>query len=186
MKLIPALTLTTLAAAASAQTAPAAPSAKQAISYDRVIVNYVSVSGNDNGADNGVSVFAQGSLGRGFYVSGSATNLDNTDTSNGDNASVSAAFGLAISLPKTLGISTDLNLEVGHDTYSVGLRSLLGGGLEIGLAYGKNDGTPNNTFTVSAVYSLNQFVKGLTLNASYADETNEGSFTSTVGIGYNF
>ena len=68
MKLIPALTLTTLAAAASAQTAPAAPSAKQSISYDRVIVNYVSVSGNDNGADNGVSVFAQGSLGRGFYV----------------------------------------------------------------------------------------------------------------------
>lgn len=182
MKHIPVLTLTALAAAASAQTAPAAaPAAKQSFSYDRVVLNYVSVSGAE--ADSGVSVFAQATLGKGFYLTGTATNLDNTPE---DNAGVNATLGYAVSLPKALGISTDLNLELGHDSYSAGLRALVGGGLEIGLAYGKNDGEPNNTFTVSAIYSLGQFVKGLTLNASYADETNEGAFISTFGIGYNF
>jgi hypothetical protein len=192
MKLIPALSLTALAAAASAQTAPAAaPAAKQSFSYDRVVVNYVSVSGESDAADKGVAVFAQASLGKGFYLTGTATNLDNID---GDNASTGASLGFAFSLPKALGISTDVNLEVGHDTYAVGLRALLGGGLELGLAYGTSDGNEiadttrysNNTFTVSAIYSLGQFVKGLTLNASYADETNGGDFISTFGIGYNF
>jgi len=182
MKHIPVLALTVLTAAASAQTAPAAaPAAKQSFSYDRVVLNYVSVSGSD--ADKGVSVFAQATLGKGLYVNGTVTNLENTPA---DNASTSASLGYAFSLPKALGISTDLNLELGHDSYAAGIRALLGGGLEVGLAYGKNDGEPNNTFTVSAIYSLGQFVKGLTLNASYADETNEGDFISTFGIGYNF
>lgn len=185
MKLIPALTLTALAAAASAQTAPAAaPAAKQSFSYDRVVLNYVSVSGDENDPDNGVSVFAQATIGHGFYLTGLVTNLDNTATA--DNASVNATLGYAYSLPKAFGLSTDLNLELGHDSYSAGLRALLGGGLEIGLAYGKNDGAPNNTFTFSAIYSLGHFVKGLTLNASYADETNEGDFITTFGLGYNF
>jgi hypothetical protein len=192
MKLIPALSLATLAAAASAQTAPAAaPAAKQSFSYDRVIVNLVSVSGAANATDSGVAVVAQATLGKGFYVNASATNLDNDIA--GDNASVAASLGYAYSLPKTLGIATDLNLELGHDAYSVGLRALVGGGFELGLAYGKTDGNldgagdlSNNTFTVSAIYSLGQFVKGLTLNASYADETNGGDFVTTFGIGYNF
>lgn len=186
MKHIPVLALSALAAAASAQTAPAsAPAAKQSFSYDRVVFNYVSVSGEPNAADNGVSVFAQASLGHGFYLTGTATNLDNVGVSQ-DNASVDAALGYAFSLPKALGISTDINLQLGHDSYSAGLRALLGGGFEVGLAYGKNDGLPNNTFTVSAIYSLGQFVKGLTLNASYADDTNGGDFVTTFGIGYNF
>lgn len=185
MKHIPVLTLTALAAAASAQTAPAAaPAAKQSFSYDRVVLNYVSVAGDVGAADNGVSVFAQATLGHGFYLTAAATNLETND--DGDNAVVTAALGYAYSLPKALGISTDLNLELGHDSYSAGLRALLGGGLELGLAYGKNDGIPNNTFTVSAIYSLGQFVKGLTLNASYADETNGGDFVTTFGVGYNF
>jgi hypothetical protein len=197
MKHIPVLALTVLTAAASAQTAPAAaPAAKQSFSYDRVVLNYVSVSGGD--ADKGVSVFAQATLGKGLYLSGTATNLENTTQ---DNSSTTASLGYAYSLPKTLGIASDLNLEIGHDTYSLGLRALLGGGLELGLAYSKSDanaiagtedfftGEPdysNNTFTVSAIYSLGQFVKGLTLNASYADETNGGDFITTFGIGYNF
>jgi hypothetical protein len=182
MKHIPVLALTVLTAAASAKTAPAAaPAAKQSFSYDRVVLNYVSVSGGD--ADKGVSVFAQATLGKGLYLSGTATNLENTTQ---DNSSTTASLGYAYSLPKTLGIASDLNLEIGHDSYAAGIRALLGGGLEVGLAYGKNDGEPNNTFTVSAIYSLGQFVKGLTLNASYADETNEGDFITTFGIGYNF
>jgi hypothetical protein len=191
MKLIPVLTVTALAAAASAQTAPAAaPAAKQSFSYDRVVFNFVSVSGEPVAADSGVSVFAQATLGHGFYLTGSATNLDNS-VPEGDNNTTTAALGYAVSLPKALGISTDLNLELGHDTYAVGLRALLGGGLELGLAYGTNDvvnegSGSDNTLTVSAVYSLGQFVKGLTLNASYADETSGGDFITTFGIGYNF
>lgn len=203
MKLIPVLTVTALAAAASAQTAPAAaPAAKQSFSYDRVVFNFVSVSGDPVAADSGVSVFAQATLGHGFYLSGSVTNLDNTSVPepawDNDNSESAIALGYAYSLPKIAGISTDLNLEIGHDAYSVGIRTLLGGGLEIGLAYAKTDSNlypdsaatdlliSNNTFTVSAVYSLGQFVKGLTLNASYADETNGGDFITTFGIGYNF
>lgn len=187
MKHIPVLALTVLTAAASAQTAPAAaPAAKQSFSYDRVVLNYVSVSGEANAADKGVSVFAQATLGKGLYVSGSATNLENTAVT-GDNATTSASLGWAYSLPKLAGIASDLNLELGHDSYAVGVRALLGGGLELGLAYGKNDdGESDNTLTVSAIYSLGQFVKGLTLNASYADQTSGGDFITTFGIGYNF
>jgi hypothetical protein len=186
MKHIPVLALTVLTAAASAQTAPAAaPAAKQSFSYDRVVLNFVSVSGEAGEADSGVAVFGQATLGHGFYLTAAATNLDN-GAPDGDNSTTTAALGYAFSLPKALGISTDLNLELGHDSYAAGIRALLGGGLEVGLAYGKNDGVPNNTLTVSAIYSLGQFVKGLTLNASYADETNGGDFITTFGIGYNF
>jgi hypothetical protein len=191
MKLIPVLTVTALAAAASAQTAPAAaPAAKQSFSYDRLVFNFVSVSGEAGDADSGVAVFGQATLGHGFYLTAAATNLDN-GAPEGDNNTTTAALGYAVSLPKALGISTDLNLELGHDTYAVGLRALLGGGLELGLAYGTNDvfnegPGSDNTLTVSAIYNLGQFVKGLTLNASYADETSGGDFITTFGIGYNF
>ncbi len=191
MKLIPVLTVTALAAAASAQTAPAAaPAAKQSFSYDRVVFNFVSVSGESGDADSGVAVFGQATLGNGFYLTATATNLDN-GAPDGDNASTSAALGYAVSLPKALGVSTDLNLELGHDSYSLGLRALVGGGLELGLSYGANDvynegPGADNTLKVSAVYSLGQFVKGLTLNASYADETSGGDYATTFGIGYNF
>ena len=189
MKHIPILTLTALAAAAVAQTAPA-PAAKQTFSYDRVVLSYVSVSGSD--ADKGVSAFAQATLGSGFYLTATATNLDNT--SDGDNDSQTAALGYAVSLPRALGVSTDVNLEVGHDAYTVGLRAQIAGGFEIGLAYAKTNDNEigstgdfsNNTFTVTAIYNLGQFVKGLSLNASYADETNGGDFITSFGIGYNF
>jgi hypothetical protein len=189
MKHIPVLALTVLTAAASAQTAPApAPAAKQSFSYDRVVFNYVSVSGGDS--DKGVAVFAQATLGKGLYLSGTATNLENTGPSE-DNSSTTASLGYAVSLPKALGISTDINLEVGHDIYAVGLRALIGGGLELGLSYGANDVEKegpgyDNTLTVSAIYNLGQFVKGLTLNASYADQTSGGDFITTFGIGYSF
>lgn len=195
MKHIPVLTLTALAAAASAQTAPAAaPAAKQSFSYDRVVLNYVSVAGDAGAADNGVSVFAQATLGHGFYLTGKATNLDNTRNApfENDGATVAASLGWAYSLPKVLGLASDLNLELGHDSYAIGVRAQVGGGLELGLAYGSNDVTgddadgADNAFTVSAIYSLGFFAKGLTLNASYTDESSGGDYTTTLGIGYNF
>lgn len=187
MKHIPVLALTALAAAASAQTAPAAaPAAKQSFSYDRVVLNYVSVAGDAGAADNGVSVFAQATLGHGFYLTGTVTNLETTTGLGGsDNASHFAALGYAYSLPKVLGIATDLNLELSHESVALGLRANLGGGFELGLNYGEAN-QEDQYFTVSAIYSLGQFVKGLTLNASYTDESSGGDFVSTFGVGYNF
>lgn len=182
MKHIPTLTLTALAAAASAQTAPAAaPAAKQELSYNRVVISSVSQS-TAAGLD-GISVFGQAKLGNGFYVAGTVTNLDNT--TGADNASQSAVLGYAHSLGSVAGISTDLNLELGHDSYGLGVRALVASGLELGLAYTHADDEQQDVYTVSANYSLGQFVKGLTVNVSYADQ--RGDVESTlIGLGYNF
>lgn len=185
MKHIPTLTLTALAAAASAQTAPAAaPAAKQELSYNRVVISSVSQS-TAAGLD-GISVFGQAKLGNGFYVAGTVTNLDNTTGANGsDNASQSAVLGYAHSLGAVAGISTDLNIEVGHDSFGLGLRALVASGLELGLAYTNVDEAQQDVYTVSANYSLGQFVKGLTVNVSYADQRGDVETTS-IGVGYSF
>ena len=187
MKHIPTLTLTALAAAASAQTAPAAApapaAAKQELSYNRVIVSSVSESGA-NGLE-GVSVFGQAKLGNGFYVSGTVTNLDNTNAGANDNVNQSANLGYAYSLGSVAGIASDLNIELGQDSYGLGIRALVATGLEIGLAYTNADSEQQDVYTVSANYSLGQFVKGLTLNVSHADQRGASEVTS-LGVGYSF
>ena len=176
--ILPVLTVTALAAAASAQTAPA-PAAKQSLSYNRVVVSYV--NRNDAG-DHGISVLGQAKLGSGLYVAATTTDLK-TDV----NDSNAAVLGFAYSLPSVLGISTDLNLELGYKTAGVGLRALIGGGVELGVAYAHGAGSVGeDKMTVSASYNLGFMVKGLSLNASYASETGVGFDTTAVGIGYNF
>lgn len=171
MKHIPTLTLTALAAAASAQTAPA-PAAKQELSYNRVIVQ--SITGSD--APSGLAVSAQAKLGHGLYVSARTS-----DTDQG-NDSV-ASLGYAHSLPSVAGITSDLNIELGAESIGVGVRALVGFGLELGISYLEEDQTLQTT-EVSANYSLGQFVKGLTLNVNYLDT--EGSQATLLGFGYNF
>ncbi len=184
MKHIPTLTLTALAAAASAQTAPAAApaaAAKQELSYNRVIVSSVSESGADG--LEGVSVFGQAKLGNGFYVAGTVINADNTE--DADNVFQSAVLGYAYSLGSVAGIPSDLNIELGQDSYGLGIRALIATGLELGLAYTNADDDQQDVYTVSANYSLGQFVKGLTLNVSHADQRGASEVTS-LGVGYSF
>ena len=181
MKHIPTLTLTALAAAATAQTAPA-PAAKQELSYNRVIVSTVSKSGAA-GLD-GVSVSGQAKLGNGFYVSASTTNLDNSAT-GGDNVSSTASLGYVHALPAIAGIAADLNIELGHDSYGLGVRALVATGLEVGLAYGHADAAQQDVYTISASYSLAQFVKGVSVNVSHADQRGAAETTS-IGLAYNF
>ena len=171
MKHIPTLTLTALAAAAVAQTAPA-PAAKQELSYTRVIVQ--TITGSD--AADGLAVTGQAKLGNGLYVT--ATSFD----TDGGNDSV-AALGYAHTLPSVAGITADLNIELGAESLGVGLRALVGFGLELGISYTEEDQTIQ-TNAVSASYSLGQFVKGLSLNVNYLDT--EGSQATLVGLGYNF
>lgn len=196
---LPVLTLTALAAAASAQVAPAA---KQSLSYNRVVASWV----NQNGSDiSGISIFAQAKLGGGLYVS--ATVLD-LETYSGGFAPFPISFddsdaslGYAYTLPGILGVSTDLNIEVGYKRVGAGLRSLIGGGLEISLGYSHGYGSGNpgfggslyagsDTFTVGASYNLGFMVKGLSINASYSSESDysyrPGFDTTSIGVGYNF
>lgn len=185
MKHIPTLTLTALAAAASAQTAPAAaPAAKQELSYNRVIVSVVQ---GHSGAEDGVSVAGQAKLGAALggsvYVSASATDLENETT---DESSNTAVLGYAYSLPAVAGISSDLNVELGANSLGVGVRALVGFGIEVGLAYTANEAEADDSLTVSANYSLGQFVKGLSLNLSHVSETGAGSESTSIGVGYNF
>ena len=181
MKHIPTLTLTALAAAASAQTAPA-PAAKQELSYNRVILSTVSQSGT--AGLEGISVFGQAKLGNGFYVSATSTNLDNT-VGDVDNNDTTATLGYVHALPAIAGIAADLNIELGHDSYGLGLRALVATGLEVGLAYGHADDAQQDVYTISASYSLGQFVKGLSINASHADQRGDVETTS-IGLAYNF
>lgn len=196
--ILPVLTVTALAAAASAQTAPA-PAAKQSLSYNRVVASWVSTTG---ACDKGVSVFAQAKIGGGFYVAATTTDLaTGTYTPPAPGTPVSfeadntkAVIGYAQSLPSVLGVSTDLNIEVGQNNFGAGLRALIGGGVELGLAYNHGTGSYlEDTVTVSASYNLGFLAKGLSLNASYASETGAGSNTTndsvdttSIGIGYNF
>lgn len=176
--ILPVLTVTALAAAASAQTAPA-PAAKQSLSYNRVVASWV----NTNGAgDSGASIFAQAKLGSGLYVAASTSDLKT------DNDREQALLGWAYSLPSALGVSTDLNVEVGYKSFGAGLRALIGGGVELGVAYAHGAGSDlGDTLTVSASYNLGFLAKGLSLNASYGSETGlSGVDTTSVGIGYNF
>lgn len=179
--ILPVLTVSALAAAASAQTAPA-PSAKQALSYNRVIASYVTNNSAGEG-DKGVSIFAQAKIGGGLYVSGLATDLK-----AGDNDSTTAALGYAYSLPSILGVSSDLNIEVGHKSVGASVRALIGGGIEIDLGYAHGAGSDlDDTLTIGASYNLGFLVKGLSLNAAYASQTGGNGFdTTSVGIGYNF
>ena len=184
MKHIPTLTLTALAAAASAQTAPAAaPAAKQELSYNRVIVQ--SVQGDKAG--DGVSVTGQAKLGNGFYVSG--TSFDG-ELGN----STSAVLGYAYSLPSVAGITSDLNVELGAEQVGVGIRALVGFGLEIGVSY-TEENQVNQTVGFSANYSLGQFVKGLALNLNYTDGESDdvkvagdrkNEQVTSIGLAYNF
>jgi len=209
MKHIPTLTLTALAAAASAQTAPAAApapaAAKQELSYNRVVVSAVSESGA--AGLEGVSVFGQAKLGNGFYVAGTVYNLDNTNNSaqlaaveddlglepgdldalaeTYDNSGSDVVLGYAYSLGSVAGIAADLNIELGQDSYGLGVRALIATGLEFGLAYSNADSEQQDVYTVSANYSLGQFVKGLSLNVSHADQRGDVE-TTLLGLGYNF
>jgi len=191
---LPVLTLTALAAAASAQVAPAA---KQSLSYNRVVASWVNQSTSEF---SGMSIFAQAKIGGGFYVSAQTIDLEGSFLDDS-----SAVLGFAYTLPSVLGVATDLNLEVGYKAFGAGFRSLIGGGLEVGLNYvhstsdsalvgpGALVGSPYlgaDTLTLSANYSLGFMVKGLSLNASYASESNysyrPGFDTTSIGVGYNF
>ncbi len=189
---LPVLTLTALAAAASAQVAPAA---KQSLSYNRVVVSWVNQSTTEF---SGMSVFAQAKIGGGLYVTAQTLDLE-----EGVFDDTFAVLGFAYSLPNVLGVATDLNLEVGYKTLGAGFRSLIGGGLEVGLSYAHTGngaaagpfafGSPYlgaDTLTLSASYNLGFMVKGLSLNASYSSESNynyrPGFDTTSIGIGYNF
>lgn len=182
--ILPVLTVTALAAAASAQTAPA-PAAKQSLSYNRVVASWVNTSGDLDGLSglSGVSVLGQAKLGSSnLYVSATAFDLDADINGN------EAVLGYAYSLPVVLGVSTDLNIEVGLENYGLGLRALIGGGVELGVAYA-HDTNADDTLTVSASYNLGFAVKGLSLNASYATQTgttSDSTDITSVGIGYNF
>ena len=183
MKHIPTLTLTALAAAASAQTAPAAaPAAKQELSYNRVIVQ--SVFGDKSG--DGVSVTGQAKLGHGLYVTATATDRENAPGTAGNTNS--AALGYAYSLPSVAGITSDLNVELGAESVAIGVRALVGFGLEVGVSY-TEENQVNQTVGFSANYSLGQFVKGLALNVNYTDgETtaDKNEQTTSIGLSYNF
>lgn len=191
MKHIPTLTLTALAAAASAQTAPAAaPAAKQELSYNRVIVQVV--DGDQNG--DGVSITGQAKLGHGLYVSANATDRENSVGTAGNTNS--AVLGYAYSLPSVAGITADLNVELGAEQIGVGIRALVGFGLEIGVSY-TEENQVNQTVGYSASYSLGQFVKGLALNLNYTDgESNKvvggvstqvtNDQVTSIGLSYNF
>ena len=189
---LPVLTLTALAAAASAQVAPAA---KQSLSYNRVVVSWVNQSTTEF---SGMSVFAQAKIGGGLYVTAQTLDLE-----EGVFDDTFAVLGFAYSLPNVLGVATDLNLEVGYKTLGAGFRSLIGGGLEVGLSYAHTGngaaagpfafGSPYlgaDTLTLSASYNLGFMVKGLSLNASYSSESNynyrPGFDTTSIGVGYNF
>ncbi|HAZ65751.1 MAG TPA: hypothetical protein DCY41_03230 [Opitutae bacterium] len=191
---LPVLTLTALAAAASAQVAPAA---KQSLSYNRVVASWVNQSTSEL---SGMSIFAQAKIGGGLYVAAQTVDLE-----DGFLDDTSAVLGFAYSLPNVLGVATDLNLEVGYKTLGAGFRSLIGGGLEVGLSYTHSTGDAGlvgpgvlvgspylgaDTLTLSASYSLGFMVKGLSLNASYSSESNynyrPGFDTTSVGVGYNF
>ena len=189
---LPVLTLTALAAAASAQVAPAA---KQSLSYNRVVASWVNQSTTEF---SGMSVFAQAKIGGGLYVTARTLDLE-----EGVLDDSSAVLGFAYSLPAVLGVATDLNLEVGYKTLGAGFRSLIGGGLEVGLSYAHTGNgsaagpfTASNpylgadTLTLSASYNLGFMVKGLSLNASYSSESNynyrPGFDTTSIGVGYNF
>lgn len=179
--ILPVLTVTALAAAASAQTAPA-PAAKQSLAYNRIVASYVM---NDSGtaSDKGVSVFAQAKIGGGLYVSAVTSDIKEVHTD-----STTASLGWAYSLPAVLGVNTDLNIELGYKSLGLGLRALIGGGVEIDLAYAHGAGSDlGDTFTVGASYNLGFLVKGLSVNASYASENGALGFdTTSVGVGYNF
>jgi hypothetical protein len=189
---LPVLTLTALAAAASAQVAPAA---KQSLSYNRVVASWVNQSTTEF---SGMSVFAQAKIGGGLYVTARTLDLE-----EGVFDDSSAVLGFAYSLPAVLGVATDLNLEVGYKTLGAGFRSLIGGGLEVGLSYAhtgngsaagpfavSNPYLGADTLTLSASYNLGFMVKGLSLNASYSSESNynyrPGFDTTSIGVGYNF
>jgi len=189
---LPVLTLTALAAAASAQVAPAA---KQSLSYNRVVVSWVNQSTTEF---SGMSVFAQAKIGGGLYVTAQTLDLEESVLDD-----TFAVLGFAYSLPNVLGVATDLNLEVGYKTLGAGFRSLIGGGLEVGLSYAHTGngaaagpfafGSPYlgaDTLTLSASYNLGFMVKGLSLNASYSSESNynyrPGFDTTSIGVGYNF
>lgn len=194
--ILPALTVTALAAAASAQTAPA-PAAKQSLSYNRVIVSYLTTNSDAPGPEKGLSVLAQAKLGAGFYVSANVidfqdggalfpTGFDNTI----------ASLGYAYTLPSIAGINTDLNVELGYKSIAVGLRALIGGGVEIGVAHthGFGSGLPigfgaegQDILAVSASYNLGFIVKGLSINASYNSISGlVNPDITSIGLGYNF
>lgn len=179
--ILPVLTVTALAAAASAQTAPA-PAAKQSLSYNRIVASWVNTSGADS--ISGASVLAQAKLGGGLYVAATAYDLEGgVEVADGN----TAVLGFAYSLPSFIGVSTDLNLEVGYKTTAVGLRALIGGGVELNVGYAHGAGSSlDDTLSVGASYNLGFLVKGLSLNASYASETGAGVDITSVGIGYNF
>lgn len=190
MKLIPALTLTALAAAASAQTAPAAaPAAKQGLSYNRVIVQVV----DGDILPDAFAVTAQAKLGQGFYIKAVGFDGENSNGLGGlvGNDDV-AVLGWAYSLPSLAGVNSDLNLELGVEVATVGIRALVASGVEIGINYAEDRSFGDNdlglgtiqftTYTVNV--SLGQFVKGLSFNADYRD--GEGDQSLFLGLGYNF
>ncbi len=179
MKHIPTLTLTALAAAASAQTAPA-PAAKQELSYNRVIVSTVI---GHSGLEDGFAVQAQAKLGHGFYVSASTVDLENQAT---EITTSEASLGYAYTLPTVAGISSDLNVELGADSLGVGIRALVGYGIEIGASYTAAEASELDVITVSASYSLAQFVKGLSVNVSHVTYSGDSPEATAVGLAYNF
>ena len=182
--ILPVLTVSALAAAASAQTAPA-PSAKQALSYNRVIVSHVTT--NDSVYDNGASVFAQAKIGGGIYIAASTLDLNNASELDGVDNTV-AVLGYAYTLPSFIGITSDLNVQVGYKSVGVGIRALIGGGVEIDVSHTHGvGGDGNDLFSVGASYNLGFLVKGLSLNASYDSYSGAGNpDVTSVGIGYNF
>lgn len=187
MKHIPTLTLTALAAAASAQTAPAAApaaAAKQELSYNRVIVSVVQ---GHSGVEDGNAIQAQAKLGSALggtlYVSASSVNFDNDAT---ENTTDGASLGYAYSLSSIAGITSDLNVELGANDLSIGVRALVASGIELGVAYTATEASQDDALTVSANYSLSQFVKGLTINASHQSNTGAGEEVTLLGLGYNF
>ena len=189
--ILPVLTVSALAAAASAQTAPA-PAAKQSLSYNRIVLSYVTT--NDSRIDTGISIFGQAKIGSGFYVAASVFDFDNTGSTvafSGPDGT-QAVLGWAYTLPTVIGIASDLNVELGYKSVGLGLRALIGGGVEVGISQTHGAGTAaftegEDTFAVSASYNLGFLVKGLSVNASYSSIS--GRFNpdiTAIGIGYNF
>lgn len=197
-RILPVLTVTALAAAASAQTAPA-PAAKQSLSYNRIIVSYLTT--NDSAIDNGVSFFAQAKIGGGFYVAASVLDFSGAGSptatvagagSGGGPDGAQAALGWAYTLPSFIGVTTDVNVEFGYKSVGVGIRALIGGGVELGVSQTHGAGSSailegEDTFAVSASYNLGFLVKGLSVNGSYSSLSGRlGPDITSVGIGYNF
>lgn len=177
--ILPVLTVTALAAAASAQTAPA-PAAKQSLSYNRIVVSHV--SNNATASDTGVSFFAQAKIGGGLYVSAITSDLQETT------ADTSASVGYAYSLPSIIGVASDLNVEVGYKSLGVGIRALIGGGVELGVAHVHEfGGDGDDSLSVTASYNLGFLAKGLSVNAGYTTVTGTtGLDTTSIGLGFNF